>query len=82
MMFNMDGHGYGWMMGGSWGTGHWLFFALMAAAIIYPIGLILKRLGFSPLWSILAFVPGINLVGLWVVALAASVKETSKETPA
>ena len=46
--------------------------AVMAAAILYPIGLILKRLGFSPFWSVLALVPGINLIALWVLALTSS----------
>ena len=79
-MFHPDTYGYGWMMGGSWGISHWLVFALMAAVIVYPVGLILRRLGFSPLWSMLALVPGINLIGLWVVALAANSDGTSKET--
>jgi hypothetical protein len=79
-MFHPDTYGYGWMMGGNWGISHWLVFALMAAVIVYPVGLILRRLGFSPLWSMLVLVPGINLIGLWVVALAANSDGTSKET--
>ncbi|MCZ8184035.1 MAG: hypothetical protein O9322_13755 [Beijerinckiaceae bacterium] len=63
------------MMGYSWGVGHWVMFAVMAAAILYPVGLILKRLGFSPFWSVLALVPGINLVALWILALTSSVDE-------
>ncbi len=70
-MFHPDTSGYGWIMGGSWGISHWLIFVLMAAAILYPVGLILKRLGYSPLWSIAVFVPVINIVGLWLVALDA-----------
>jgi hypothetical protein len=60
------------MMGAGWGIGHWLMFAVMAAAILYPIGLILKRLGFSPFWSVLALVPGVNLIALWILALTSS----------
>ncbi|MCZ8272629.1 MAG: hypothetical protein O9314_02610 [Microcystis sp. LE19-4.1E] len=71
-MFHYGNDGYGWMMGSGWGLGHWLMFALMAAAILYPVGLILKRLGFSPFWSVLALVPGVNLIGLWILALTNS----------
>jgi len=68
----MGDYEHGWMMGAGWGIGHWLFFILMAAAILYPVGLILKRLGFSPFWSVLALVPGVNLIALWALALASS----------
>ncbi|MCZ8375849.1 MAG: hypothetical protein O9342_10760 [Beijerinckiaceae bacterium] len=71
-MFHNGNDGYGWMMGYSWGVGHWVMFAVMAAAILYPVGLILKRLGFSPFWSVLALVPGINLIALWILALTSS----------
>ena len=55
---------------GMWGYGfgHWIFFILAAAAILYPLGRILGRLGVSPFWSILVFIPFFNLVGLWVLA--------------
>jgi len=71
-MFHYGNDGYGWMMGSGWGLGHWLMFALMAVAILYPVGLILKRLGFSPFWSVLALVPGVNLIALWILALTNS----------
>lgn len=35
-----------------------------------PTGIILKRLGYSEWWSLLIFVPGGILVGLWVLAYA------------
>lgn len=50
---------------------HWLLFAVAAALILYPSGRILSRLGFSPLWAAIIFVPFVNIVGLWMVALAA-----------
>lgn len=71
-MMQMGSDGYFWIMGFGWGLGYWLMFMVMVAAVLYPLGLILKRLGFSPFWSVLALVPGINLVGLWVLALASS----------
>jgi hypothetical protein len=59
---------YGWSDMMVLGPVHWLFFIAVAAAVLYPIGRILNRIGFSPLWSVLVFVPFFNLVGLWVLA--------------
>jgi hypothetical protein len=41
----------------------------MAVLVVYPVGRILGRIGFSPFWSIMAFIPVLNLVALWVLAL-------------
>jgi hypothetical protein len=68
MMYE-NGYMQGWMMTGNWGVTHFLFFAVMAAVFLYPVGLILKKLGYSPFWALLACVPVVNLVGLWIVAL-------------
>ena len=68
MMYD-NGAMYGWMMTGSWGVTHLLVFAIMVAVVLYPVGLILRHLGYSPFWAVLACVPGVNLIGLWVVAL-------------
>lgn len=62
----MDGSG---MMMGYWSVWHWIVFAAVAALILYPVGRILSRIGFSPFWSVVAFVPVANLIALWVVAL-------------
>jgi hypothetical protein len=63
--------GGGWMYGnGYYGSFHWLWFIVMIAAVVYPAGRILSRMGFSPLWSALAFVPGLNLIALWLLAFA------------
>jgi hypothetical protein len=61
---------YDWGGAMGYGAGHWIFFLLMVAVLIYPIGRILWRLGLSPFWSILAFVPLVNLIGLWALAFA------------
>lgn len=79
-MMQLGSNGYNWMMGGGWGLFHWLIFVLIIAAFLYPVGLILKRLGFSPFWSVVALVPGFNLIGLWIVALAANSDRASKGT--
>lgn len=54
---------------GYWSAWHRVAFAVFAALTLYPIGRILSRIGFSPFWSIVAFVPLANLLGLWIVAL-------------
>jgi len=57
-----------WTDMAGYGLGHWLFFAVMVAALLYPVGRILGRIGFSPFWSILAFIPLVNLLALWLLA--------------
>lgn len=63
------------MMGGSemfmgyWSVWHWILFVVFVALVLYPIGRILSRVGFSPFWSVIALIPLANLVGLWIVAL-------------
>ena len=51
------------------GPVHWLAFVALVAFAIYPIGTLLRRIGFSPLWSILIFVPIVNVVAIWILAL-------------
>lgn len=80
-MYHPNSGGFDLMMGGSWSFGHWLFFAVMATAILYPLGLILKRLGFSPFWSVLAFIPGVNIIALWVLALATRAPNNQETRP-
>jgi hypothetical protein len=55
-----------WMYG--YGPAHWLWFIAIIAVVIYPAGRILNRIGFSPLWSLLIFVPLVNLIALWILA--------------
>jgi hypothetical protein len=59
---------YGWSDTMVFGPIHWLFFIALVAVVLYPVGRILSRIGFSPLWSVLVFVPLANLVALWVLA--------------
>ena len=56
----------GWMYG--YGPFHWLWFIVMITAVAYPLGRILSRMGFSPLWAIVMFIPLVNLVALWILA--------------
>jgi len=57
-----------WMTG--YGPAHWILFVGIVAVILYPIGRILGRLGFSPFWSLLVLVPLVNLISLWVLAFS------------
>ncbi len=67
----MDGP---WMMNwagmSGFGLAHWLLFVLMVAVVLYPIGRILSRMGISSFWSVLAVVPFVNLIALWILAFA------------
>jgi hypothetical protein len=60
---------------GPWAIGHFLFFALMVAAVAWPIGRILARIGYSPFWAVLTFIPVANLVAVWVLAVSPWPKE-------
>ena len=52
-----------WMTG--YGLTHWLLLVVMVAVVLYPLGRILRRLGLSPFWSVLVFIPLVNLVSLY-----------------
>jgi hypothetical protein len=57
-----------WTMMAGYGIGHWIIFAVTIGVVLYPIGRILNRIGLSPFWSILALIPLVNLIALWVLA--------------
>ncbi|MGT2467615.1 hypothetical protein ACVOMV_26220 (plasmid) [Mesorhizobium atlanticum] len=59
-----------WLDMTAYDLGHWVVFAVMIAIVLYPIGRIRGRIGLSPLWSVLAVIPLVNLIGLWVLAFA------------
>jgi len=59
-----------WMWGTTYGLTHWIIFVVMVAVVLYPTGRILRRLGLSPFWSLLVFVPLVNLISLWVLAFS------------
>jgi hypothetical protein len=62
----------GWMgpasFGLDYGLIHWLMFTVIVAVLLYPVGRIIKRIGLSPFWSVLALIPLVNLLALWVLA--------------
>ncbi len=47
---------------------HLVGMAIIIALFLVPVGRILGRAGFSPWWCILAIIPGVGLIGLWVFA--------------
>ena len=55
------------MMGG-FSIWHWTIVGALLALFGVPVWRILNRLGFSGWWAILAFIPWVNVVGLWVIA--------------
>jgi|HubBroStandDraft_5_1064220.scaffolds.fasta_scaffold443348_1 uncharacterized membrane protein YhaH (DUF805 family) len=49
---------------------YWISFIVFSLIVLSPIIRILKRAGYSEWWSLLAFVPVVNLMGLWWFAYA------------
>ncbi|OJY23563.1 hypothetical protein [Pandoraea sp. 64-18] len=47
---------------------HWLILFIMVVFLLYPYARIIRRAGFSPWWVLLAFVPMLNLIMIWVFA--------------
>jgi hypothetical protein len=48
---------------------HWLIFLVIWVGLIgFPIAKILQRVGISRWWTIMAFVPLINLFALWALS--------------
>ena len=54
-----------------YGAGHWILMAVAIGLVLYPVGRILGRLGFSPIWSLVALFPLVNLAALWILAFVA-----------
>jgi predicted PurR-regulated permease PerM len=49
---------------------HWLVIIITLMIYGIPTALILKRAGYHPAWTLLAIIPGVALIGLWVFAFA------------
>jgi hypothetical protein len=63
-----------------YGLVHWVLFIIAVALVLYPVGRIVKRIGFSPFWSVLILIPLVNLIALWVLALTDWPLERQKQT--
>lgn len=53
---------------GSFGPVHWIIVVAVLAIYIVPVSRILRRTGFPGWLAVLALLPGINLLLLWVFA--------------
>lgn len=53
---------------GSFSLWHWAIVGVVLMILGYPAARILKRLGFSPWWVVLALIPYLNVGGLWLLA--------------
>jgi hypothetical protein len=49
---------------------HWLIIALWVGILVPPIAKILHRAGYSRWWAVVALLPLLNLIGLWVFAFS------------
>jgi hypothetical protein len=54
-------------MFGDWPLGGGLLFGLL---FVVPCWQIVRKAGYSPAWALLALVPFVNLLALWVFAFA------------
>lgn len=53
---------------GSFSIWHWLILIVMWLAFLWPIGRILTRTGHSNFLALIALIPLVNLIALWVFA--------------
>jgi len=55
---------------GSFSIWHWLILFFVFSIYIVPVWRIISKAGFSGAWSLLSFVPILNLIMLWVFAFS------------
>jgi hypothetical protein len=53
---------------GSMSIYHWLFIIFFVVVLSTPISRILTRIGYSKWWTIVYFIPFVNIVGIWILA--------------
>lgn len=53
---------------GTFSIWHWIVVGVVLFVLGYPAARVLKRLGFSRWWVVVALIPYVNVVGLWVLA--------------
>jgi hypothetical protein len=53
---------------GSFTVLHWLILLINVCIIVVPCWKIIQRVGFPGMWSLLLFVPLVNVIALWVFA--------------
>jgi hypothetical protein len=50
--------------------GHWFIVLIAIALTAVPLAKILQKAGYNGWWTIVAFIPLVNLIGLWAFAFA------------
>lgn len=55
---------------GSFSIWHWLIVILWLVVFVVPLVKILGKAGFSGWWVLLSFIPIVNIIALWIFALA------------
>jgi len=53
---------------GSLSIYQWLIIIFFIVILSFPIARILSRIGFSKWWTIVYFIPFVNIVGIWILA--------------
>jgi hypothetical protein len=48
----------------------WLTLIIFGLSLAPPVARILGRLGYSKWWTIVYFIPFVNIIGLWILAYA------------
>ena len=54
---------------GGFSIWHWIIVFLIIVFYIFPIMKIVKKAGFSQVWGVVAILPIINIIMLWIFAL-------------
>ena len=67
---------------GSFGLMHLFAVVIIFLIVGIPVARILRRIGFSGWWSILAIIPLANLIALWVLAFVDWPARSTLGTPA
>lgn len=58
-------------------TGESIVIVIIAILVIIPAAMILRRLGYSPWWAIIAPISPLNILGLWIIAFVKWPVETT-----
>jgi len=53
---------------GTFSISHWAIVGVVLFVLGYPASRVLKRIGFSRWWVVVALIPYVNVVGLWILA--------------
>ncbi len=55
---------------GTFSLWHWITVGVVLVVLGYPTARIMRRLGFSRWWVVVALIPYANVAGLWLLAFA------------